>query len=68
MPQYLLSIWHDEPYDDIDLDSPEAQRRMAQVDELNADARSGRGVGVRHGTAHRVVSDRRARRRPATSR
>ena len=36
MPQYLLSIWHDEPYEVMDLDSPEAQRRMAQVDELNA--------------------------------
>jgi hypothetical protein len=36
MPQYLLSVWHDEPYDDIDFTSPDMQRRVAQVSELNA--------------------------------
>jgi hypothetical protein len=36
MPQYLLSVWHDEPYDDLDYSSPEAQRSMAEVIALNA--------------------------------
>ncbi len=37
MPQYLLSVWHDEPYDDLDLSAPESQRQMAQTAELNAE-------------------------------
>ena len=37
MPQYLLSIWNDVPYEDIDLDSPDVQRTMAQVDVFNAE-------------------------------
>ena len=36
MPQYLLSVWHDEPYDDIDFESPDMQRIVGQVDEINA--------------------------------
>ena len=36
MPQYLLSVWHDDDYD-LDFSSPEAQRRGAQVSELNAE-------------------------------
>ena len=36
MPQYLISVWHDEPYDDVDWASPDMQRREAQVSELNA--------------------------------
>jgi hypothetical protein len=36
MPQYLLSVWHDEPYDDIDFTSPEMQRVGAQVGAVNA--------------------------------
>jgi hypothetical protein len=36
MPQYLLSVWHDEPYPDLDFTSPESQRVMAQVDVVNA--------------------------------
>jgi hypothetical protein len=35
-PQYLLSVWHDGPYDDVDLSAPDVQRRVAQVSELNA--------------------------------
>ena len=35
MPQYLISVWHDEPYDDLDFDSPDAQRQMAQVSAFN---------------------------------
>ena len=36
MPQYLLSVWHDQPYDDnIDFDSPATQRMFAQVSAFN---------------------------------
>jgi hypothetical protein len=35
MPQYLLSVWHDGPYGDIDFNDPEAQRQMAQVGAFN---------------------------------
>ena len=37
MPQYLLSVWFDEPYDDQDLDTSENQRQMAQTGELTAE-------------------------------
>jgi hypothetical protein len=36
MPQYLLSVWHDEPYDDIDFNAPDMQRVVAQVNDFNA--------------------------------
>jgi hypothetical protein len=35
MPQYLLSVWHDEPYDDVDFNSPDMQRTVAQVSAFN---------------------------------
>jgi len=35
MPQYLLSVCHDKPYDDLDFTSPENQRLGAQVGALN---------------------------------
>jgi hypothetical protein len=35
MPQYLLSVWHDAPYDDLDFDTADAQRQMAQVGAFN---------------------------------
>jgi hypothetical protein len=34
MPQYLLSVWHDETYE-VDFSSPEAQLRVAQVGAFN---------------------------------
>ena len=34
MPQYLLSVWHDEDYA-VDFSSPEAQERVAQVGAFN---------------------------------
>jgi hypothetical protein len=59
MPQYLLSVWHDEPYDDIDFTSPDMQRRMAQVSELNAalEAAGGWvfGTGLRPASSATVV-------------
>ena len=36
MPQYLLSVWHDEPYDD-DLSAPDAQAQMARTAALTAE-------------------------------
>ena len=34
MPQYLISVWHDETYD-LDFSTPEAQRMVAQVGAFN---------------------------------
>ena len=34
MPQYQLSVWHDEDYV-VDFSTPEAQRRVAQVAAFN---------------------------------
>jgi hypothetical protein len=36
MPQYVMSVWHDEEYE-VDFTTPEAQRRVRQVSELNAE-------------------------------
>jgi hypothetical protein len=60
MPQYLLSVWFDEPYDDdVDLSAPETQRQMAQTAELNAEMeRAGAWVfvaGLRPATSATVV-------------
>ena len=35
MPQYLLSVWHDEPYGDFDPNDPDMQRIGPKVDALN---------------------------------
>ena len=37
MPQYLLSVWHDDDYGDIDFASPDMQRIVGQVSALNAE-------------------------------
>jgi hypothetical protein len=34
MPQYLISVWHDESYE-VDFSTPEAQARVAQVGAFN---------------------------------
>jgi hypothetical protein len=34
MPQYLISVWHDDTYD-LDFSTPDAERRGAQVGALN---------------------------------
>ena len=34
MPQYMLTVWFDEPYDDPDLSDPDVERQMAQTGEL----------------------------------
>ena len=59
MPRYLLSVWHDEPYDDLDLSAPEIQAQMARTDELNAEMqRAGAWVfvaGLRPASSATVV-------------
>jgi hypothetical protein len=59
MPQYLLSVWHDEPYDDIDFTSPDMQRIVSQVSEFNATLeRAGAwvfGTGLRPASSATVV-------------
>jgi hypothetical protein len=60
MPQYLLSVWFDEPYDDdVDLSAPETQRLMAQTGELTAEMeRAGARVfvaGLRPASSATVV-------------
>ena len=34
MPQYLISVWHDDHYD-LDFSAPDAQRRVARVGAFN---------------------------------
>ena len=36
MPQYLMSVWHDEEYE-VDFSSPDAQRMFGQVSAFNAE-------------------------------
>src|SRR4051812_18671343 len=44
MPQYLMSIWHDEEYE-VDFSSPEMQQRVAEVSALNEELQTA-GVWV----------------------
>jgi len=37
MPQYLLSVWHDDDYSEPDFTSDEMQRIGGQVDAVNAE-------------------------------
>lgn len=37
MPQYLLSVCHDDDYGDVDFNSDEMQRIVGQVDAVNAE-------------------------------
>ena len=47
MPQYMLTVWFDEHYDDPDLTDPEVARQMAQTGELIAEM-EGAGAWVFH--------------------
>ena len=59
MPQYLLSVWHDAPYDDVDFDSPDMQRIGPKVDALNEEMqKTGAwvfGTGLRPASSATVV-------------
>jgi len=50
MSQYLISVWHDDAYDE-DFDSPDAQRRFKQVDAFNDELRAA-GAWVFAGGLH----------------
>ncbi len=58
MPQYLLSVWHDEEYE-LDFSTPDAQRQGAQVGAFNEELqRSGAWVfagGLRPASSATVV-------------
>ncbi len=58
MPQFLLSVWHDEEYE-LDFSSPDAQRQGAQVGAFNEELqRSGAWVfagGLRPASSATVV-------------
>lgn len=36
MPQYMISVWHEDDYE-LDFSGPDAQRRVAQVGDFNSD-------------------------------
>ena len=59
MPQYLLSVWHDEPYDDLDFNAPDTQRMFAQVSAFNATLEKAGGwvfgAGLRPASSATVV-------------
>ena len=44
MPQYLMSVWHDDEYD-VDFTTPDAQRMAAQVGAFNQELEQA-GAGV----------------------
>ena len=59
MPQYLLSVWHDEPYDDLDFSSPDMQRIGPKVGAFNATLQEAGawvfGAGLRPASSATVV-------------
>jgi len=59
MPQYLLSVWHDQPYDGLDFSTPDMQRIGAQVSALNAELEEAGawvfGVGLRPASSATVL-------------
>ena len=54
MPQYLMSVWHDNDYD-LDFTTPEAQRLGAQVSAINAELEAA-GAWVFGGGLHPASS------------
>jgi hypothetical protein len=54
MPQYLLSVWHDDSYE-LDFSTPEAQRVGAQVDAFNTELQ-GAGAWVFAAGLHPAAS------------
>jgi hypothetical protein len=59
MPQYMLTVWHDDDYDDLDLSAPEIQLQMAKTGEVTAEMeRAGAWVftaGLRPASSATVV-------------
>jgi hypothetical protein len=59
MPQYLLSVWHDDDYSDLDFAAPDMQRIVTQVSAFNAGLESAGawvfGTGLRPASSATVV-------------
>ena len=56
MPEYVLSVWHDDDYL-VDFTTPDGRRLVRQVSALNAELRK-RRLGVRRRPAAGLVSHR----------
>lgn len=54
MPQYLISVWHDDDYE-MDFDTPDAKRQHAKVSALNEEMMAA-GVWVFGGGLHPASS------------
>ena len=54
MPQYLLGVWHDDDYADLDFSSPDMQRVFAQVSALHC-VEDVAASAIRLGAARRVA-------------
>jgi len=48
MPQYLISVWHDDDYSDLDFSDPDTQRMATQVGAFNETLQQA-GAGRREG-------------------
>jgi hypothetical protein len=59
MPQYLLSVWHDDDYDDLDFTDPNTQRMATQVGAFNETLQQAGawvfGCGLRSASSATVV-------------
>ena len=59
MPQYLLSVWHDDDYGDVDFNSPDMQRIGPKVEALNTEMQQAGawvfGIGLRPASSATVV-------------
>jgi hypothetical protein len=59
MPQYLISVWHDEDYGDPDFTAPELQEQVAKVGAFNEELQSAGawvfGAGLRSASSATVV-------------
>src|SRR3954447_25805141 len=59
MPQYLLSVWHDDDYGDVDFTSPEMQAIGERVGAVNAELEQAGawvfGAGLRPASSATVV-------------
>lgn len=59
MPQYLLSVWHDDDYSDLDFSQPDMQRIGAKVGALNEEMQTAGawvfGTGLRPASSATVV-------------
>jgi hypothetical protein len=59
MPQYLISVWHDDDYSDLDFSDPDTQRMATQVGAFNETLQQAGawvfGCGLRSASSATVV-------------